>query len=229
MTMRAFVAAAALMTLVVAAPPADAAKRKKVAVTKKVKKLTDLSIGAPWSGKLEAPAKLPPGDGYFLRRPWRTYGTKTTVSLVRTAIKDTLSAFPKAHVLAIGDISQEQGGLISEHHSHQSGRDIDIGLFYTKQPKGYPAAFVTATASTLDCAKTWKLIWSFARTQDQDGGVQMMFLDSSLQSTLYKWAEENKVKESRITIVKRLLKHEPNHQNHIHVRFKCRDKDTACR
>ena len=36
--------------------------------------------------------------------------------------------FPTVHTLAIGDLSVKQGGAITQHRSHQSGRDVDIGL-----------------------------------------------------------------------------------------------------
>lgn len=96
------------------------------------------SIGAPWSGQLHDPAELPAGDGYVIRRPWRAFGTRTTVDFVHHVMLDIRERFPDAHVLAIGDLSQRVGGAITEHHSHQSGRDADIGLIYKEQPAGFP-------------------------------------------------------------------------------------------
>jgi murein endopeptidase len=244
--MRAFAVVVVLLCLVTAASVAEAGRpskhhqkaktKKRVAITTpakplvtETKKKRDRSIGAPWSGRLQAPARLKSGERYFLRRPWRTYGTRTTVELVREAIIATLDDLPKAHELAIGDLSQESGGWISEHASHQSGRDVDIGLFYKKKPAGYPAAFVKATPSTLDLAATWKLVANFARTRDEDGGAQFIFLDQALQTALYRWAEKQGISDKRIAAVAAVLRHEPNHDNHIHVRFKCRERDTSCR
>src|SRR6185295_4303566 len=59
------------------------------------------SVGAPWAGHLQHATALPPGDGYFLRRPERAFGTQTTVDLTLRAIVETLDAFPDEHVLAI--------------------------------------------------------------------------------------------------------------------------------
>ncbi|MDX2092905.1 MAG: penicillin-insensitive murein endopeptidase [Kofleriaceae bacterium] len=236
--MRLFALAVVLVSLAWSAAPAEAKgkrTRKRIALATSAKTSSsetpkrDRSIGAPWSGRLQAPARLRAGDGYHIRRPWRTFATRTTVAFVKQAIDDTLDAFPKTHVLAIGDLSQESGGWISEHSSHQSGRDVDIGLFFKKKPSEYPAKFVRATAATLDAAATWKLVSSFARTQDDDGGVQFIFLDERLQTVLYNWAEKNNVSAKRIRQVQRVLRHEPNHADHIHVRFKCRDRDNACR
>jgi murein endopeptidase len=196
------------------------------------------SVGEPWAGRLQHPTQLPPGDGYVIRRPQRAFGTETTVELVERAIGETLEAFPDEHVLAIGDMSAETGGSISQHRSHQSGRDVDIGLFYNEQPEGYPENFVHATEDNLDCGATLKLIESFRATEDDDGGVQMIFLDYDVQGILYNWAIEHGYSEDRLGKIfqyahgrgasEGLVRHWPAHDNHIHVRFKCPDADTAC-
>ena len=197
------------------------------------------SIGAPWQGRLQHPAQLPPGEGYVIRHPSRSFGTQTTVDLVERAIGETLEAFPDEHVLAIGDISAEPGGTISQHRSHQSGRDIDVGLFYNEQPAGYPESFIHADEDNLDCAATFKLLESFLATANEDGGVQMIFLDFDVQGILYAWALDHGVSESRLARIFQyphgrgssagIVRHVPNHDNHMHVRFQCPADDTACR
>jgi hypothetical protein len=197
------------------------------------------SVGAPWAGRLQHPAQLPPGDGYHIRRPGRSFGTAATVELIERAIGETLEVFPDAHVLAIGDLSAESGGPISEHRSHQSGRDVDIGLLYREQPAGYPAGFVHADADNLDCAATFKLIESFLASASEDGGAQMIFLDFEVQGILYAWALDHGVSERRLERIFQyphgrgsgagLVRHEPNHDNHLHVRFQCPNDDSACR
>ncbi|HET7502672.1 MAG TPA: penicillin-insensitive murein endopeptidase [Kofleriaceae bacterium] len=196
------------------------------------------SIGAPWDGRLADASQLPPGDGYHIRRPERSFGTETTIELVERAIGETLDAFPDEHVLAIGDISAEAGGLITQHRSHQSGRDVDVGLFYKQQPDGYPASFVHADEDNLDCAATFKLLESFLATANDDGGVLMVFLDFEVQGILYRWALDHGVSERRLERIfqyphgrgssEGLVRHEPNHDNHMHVRFRCQASDTAC-
>ncbi|MFN0251610.1 MAG: penicillin-insensitive murein endopeptidase [Kofleriaceae bacterium] len=240
--MRVFAVVCVLLTVVIATPTVDAkdkrTKRHSVERPKKQaagvdlakkKKKRDRSIGAPWSGSLQAAAKLQPGDGYHVRRPWRAFGTRTTVDFVRQAVKDTLQSYPKAHTLAIGDFSAEKGGPITEHASHQSGRDVDIGLFFKKKPDGYPASFVKATKETLNAAATWRLVSLLARTHDEDGGVQVIFLDQTLQTVLLTWAEKNKVSKKRLKEVRRVFRHIPLHSDHLHVRFKCRERDANCR
>jgi murein endopeptidase len=197
------------------------------------------SVGAPWSGKLRDPAELPDGDGYVIRRPWRRFGTRTTVEFVERVVSDVRDQFPDEHVLAIGDISAEHGGQITEHHSHQSGRDVDIGLFYKTKPAAYPRSFVPATAENLDCAATYALVAGFVATAHEPGGAQVIFLDYDVQRMLYEWAKEHDVDEKTLDRTFQyphgrgssngIVHHEPNHDNHIHVRFKCPRGDTACR
>ena len=235
--MRTFALAAVAVCFALTAAPALAggnhsSKRVALATSSKPvveKPQRDRSIGAPSAGHLQGTARLPSGSGYHIRRPWRTYGTRTTIHLVRQAIADTRVAYPKVHVLAIGDLSQEHGGSISQHASHQSGRDADIGLFYKQRPAGYPDNFVRATKANLDAAATWKLLYSFAHTEDEDGGAQYIFLDRELQHVLYAWARAHRVSARRIHEVERVLRHWPNHHDHMHVRFKCRERDTGCR
>jgi len=196
------------------------------------------SVGEPWAGRLQHPTALPPGEGYVIRRPSRAFGTETTVELIERAIGETLEAFPDEHVLAIGDISAESGGLITQHRSHQSGRDVDIGLFYNEQPADYPANFVHATEDNLDCAATFKLLESFLASTDDDGGVLMIFLDFDVQGILYSWALDHGISERRLGRIfqyphgrgssEGLVRHVANHDNHMHVRFKCPSEDTAC-
>jgi murein endopeptidase len=196
------------------------------------------SIGAPWNGELHQPTALPDGEGYVIRHPSRRFGTATTIEYVERAIAEAKDAFPDTHVLAIGDISAEHGGRITEHNSHQSGRDVDIGLFYDDKPEGYPASFVHATADNLDYAATFKLLLSFVETAHEDGGAQMIFLDYDVQGLLYNWAVDHGFSEEQLGKIfqfahgrgasEGFVRHWPNHDNHMHVRFKCGRADDSC-
>jgi hypothetical protein len=196
------------------------------------------SIGAPWAGRLREPARLPDGDGYVIRRPWRAFGTATTVDHVEHVVTEWREQFPESHVLAIGDLSAEHGGAITEHHSHQSGRDADIGLVYNEKPRGYPENFIEATADNLDCEATFALVEGFAQTAKEDGGAQVMFLDFNVQGMLYRWAKDHDVDDAELERLFQyphgrgsnagLVHHEPNHSNHLHVRFRCARVDSSC-
>ncbi|HEX5058971.1 MAG TPA: penicillin-insensitive murein endopeptidase [Kofleriaceae bacterium] len=197
------------------------------------------SVGAPWSGRLRDAAKLAESDTWYIRRPYRSYGTRTTVDFVQRVLSDIADRFPDIHKIAIGDISAETGGQISDHSSHQSGRDIDIGLIFSEKPDGYPNSFVVGTEDNLDLEATFVMVEEFAKTTREQGGVLMIFLDFNVQKLLYDWALENGESEDYLGKLfqyphgrgssEGIVRHEPNHRDHIHVRFRCPAGDSACR
>ena len=188
----------------------------------------DESIGAPWAGALAHPAKLETGDGYVVRRPSRAFGAKHVVDHLRASIGEVRALYPDVHTLAIGDLSAEHGGKISDHHSHQSGLDVDVGFYFTKLPAGAPT-FIEANAS-LDLEATWALLAAFARTAALDDGVEMIFLDYDVQRRLYDYAKRRGTPERELDFMFQyphgrdeltgLVRHWPGHANHMHVRFR---------
>lgn len=196
------------------------------------------SIGKPWRGQLRKPARLADGKGFRIRRSWRTYGATHVVGYVTRALTEIHKKYPKAHVLAVGDLSEKGGGRISDHHSHQTGRDIDIGLFYKRKPAGYPDAFVNATESNLDCEKTLGALERFAASNGKPGGVKMIFLDFGVQGILVRWARDHGWDDDRLERLFQfphgrgssdgIVRHEPNHADHFHVRYNCPPDDDRC-
>ena len=188
----------------------------------------DESVGAPWSGALAHPAKLESGDGYVVRRPSRSFGAKHVIEQLRAAIGEVHALYPAVHTLAIGDLSAEHGGKISDHHSHQSGLDVDVGFYFTTGPA---TTFVDGGA-TLDLEATWALLAAFSRTAALDDGVQMIFLDYDLQRRLYAYAKHHGTPERELDFMFQyphgrdeltgLVRHWPGHANHMHVRWKPR-------
>ena len=119
------------------------------------------------------------------------------------------------------EVSAETGGRISEHSSHQSGRDIDIGLIFLEKPDAYPHSFVVGNADNLDLEATFVMVEEFAKTAQETGGVQMIFLDFDVQGLLYTWALENGESEEYLARLFQfphgrgssdgIVRHEPNH------------------
>ncbi len=197
------------------------------------------SVGSPSHGRLENGMQLPPGRGYYRRRPHRAWGANHTIFHVRRAVAAVRGRFPKIHKVAIGDISRRKGGKVAQHKSHQSGRDVDIGLYFKKRPKGYPRSFVKATGKNLDFKATWTLLKAFADTASSSSGVEKMFLNYELQEVLYKWAEKRGVSKKTLRKMFQypngkhagngIIRHDPGHDSHVHVRFKCPKGDKDCR
>lgn len=187
------------------------------------------SIGAPWRGRLEGGDRLPEGDGYRIRRPHRAYAATHVIDHVQRAIGVVRALYPDVHTLAIGDLSARGGGKLGGHHSHQSGLDIDLGFYFHALPDGYPDRFAPASAD-LDLEATWALLTAFARTTHLDDGVQIIFLDHAIQARLYRWARKRGTPDDQLAELLQyprgkdalagLVRHWPNHADHMHVRFK---------
>jgi murein endopeptidase len=187
------------------------------------------SVGQPWRGRLENGELLPTDDdAYRIRRPAHAWGAENVVTHLRAAIA-SVRALHDVHVLAIGDLSAKEGGKLSEHRSHQSGLDVDVGFYFQKVPDGYPDAFAPAS-DNLDLEATWALLAAFVRTADAPDGVQMIFLDTSVQKRLYDYAQSRGTPADTLAAVFQyprgrdalagIVRHWPNHTDHFHVRFK---------
>jgi murein endopeptidase len=196
------------------------------------------SIGVPWHGKLQGGQQLPAGEGYVVRRPQRTWGVPHAVAYVQQAIGNVRSEFPALHNVAIGDMSKLGGGKIDDHRSHQSGLDIDIGFYFKTVPDNYPTAFASADAN-LDLEATWALVAAFANQASAADGVRVMFLDHHVAGRLYNFALARGVDQSTLDAMfeyphgKRagvgIIRHEPHHADHVHVRYRCATDDSTCK
>lgn len=210
-----------------------------VAPERPIRLVAGQSVGRPQHGQLVDGVQLPHDARYYRRRPEWAYGAQHVVDHTLRAIDEVNRRHPKVHRLAIGDLSAPKGGTLPGHGSHQSGRDIDLGLYFTKVPRGYPDEFVPADAGTLDAEATWTLVQAFHRASSQPGGPDKIFLDYDLQGELY--AVARKAGTSRATLAKifqypdgrwardRFVQHVPKHDDHLHVRFRCPPRDPQCR
>jgi hypothetical protein len=178
-----------------------------------------------WSSLLSHAAKLGPGVGYVVRHPTRAFGERYVVEYLRHSIAEVHALYPNVPTLAIGDISAEHGGKISDHVSHQTGVDVDVGFYFRTTVEH----FVTA-GPTFDLEANWALLAAFARTAALDDGVKMIFLDYDIQRRLYDFARQRGTPERELEFMFQyprgrdelsgLVRHWPGHDNHFHVRFK---------
>lgn len=198
------------------------------------------AIGSPQRGRLENGAQLPRDRSYHRRRPYRAWGANHTVHFIRRVARIVRGKYRRVHPVAIGDLSAKRGGDLSPHLSHQSGLDVDVGFYFKKKPQGYPLSFIKGNKHNLHMGATWTMLRAYAATARSSGGVQKIFLDYKLQKLFYEWAKKKR-RASRRTLrlmfqyprgpgsMRGILRHEPGHDDHIHVRFKCPRRDKKCR
>jgi len=201
--------------------------------------VTGQSIGRPQRGSLSNGVQLPRSAQYYRRRPEWVYGAQHVVDHTLAVIAEVNREHPKVHRLAIGDISSKTGGVLPGHGSHQSGRDIDLGLYYHGIPEKYPDEFVSVDDAKLDAAATWTLVEALWEASKKPGGPELVFLDYDVQGALYKQARKHGISRSSLKKIfqypdgkwaqDRLVQHVPKHDDHIHVRFECPPKDEKCR
>jgi len=198
------------------------------------------SIGRPQRGRLANASVLPRNpDAWFIRRPERAYGTRATVSQIQRVIQRVRRHFPLVHALAIGDLSARRGGRITMHGSHQSGRDVDLGFYFKRLPRGYPAGFALATEEEVDVAACFALFTALADTAGRPGGVERMYMTYQTQELFHRLGREHGISPATLDRLFQyphghdsdhgLFHDEPGHDEHIHVRFSCAPSDRECR
>jgi murein endopeptidase len=181
--------------------------------------LGPMSIGDCNRGVLMNPVQFPAGPYWRRNDPERAWGTTETVQFMIHAIERVNEEYAETPVLYVGDLSQPQGGTVKRHKSHQSGRDVDVGYYYSDYMEWYRRA----TAKNLDRPRTWLLI----RTLLVDSPVEYIFMDISIQKLLRQEAldqGEDPVWLSRVFDGNpgrndAIIRHRRGHAGHFHVRF----------
>lgn len=181
--------------------------------------LGPISIGRAHGGVLVAGIRMPEGANWEVVHPALAWGTKETVDALSLAIDAVAAKFPNTPKAFIGDISARQGGHLSPHVSHQSGRDVDVGYYLTEGSRWY----TTATSSNLDRARTWHLVRTLIASSD----VELILIDLQVQRLLKAYALElgedpawlDQVFQAGGKSQRPLIFHAKGHATHLHVRF----------
>ncbi|MCC6748160.1 MAG: penicillin-insensitive murein endopeptidase [Deltaproteobacteria bacterium] len=191
-----------------------------------------LAKGGRRTGKVRRPARpahrrwrrfhqLESSTGLMVRNPDRAWGTFTTVSRLAELGREYQRRYPDALPIMVHDLSAKRGGVLKPHRSHRTGRDADVRMILRK-----PTKFSTpASPWTLDLERTWFVFSTLLRSRE----VQFIFLDRRLQRTLYRYLKaqgSSKGELARLFQYPRaknhnqgLIRHEPGHADHFHVRF----------
>lgn len=138
----------------------------------------------------------------------------------------------RGHAIAIGDLSKRHGGPFPPHVSHQSGRDVDVGIIRKKPPK--PGVFIHTKPKDMNLYAQWVVVKCFL----DDPQTSMIFIEHSLVKAL-KGEVERLYKKRRSKLRKylsffpggkrRVIHGDNDHRSHMHVRIKCPKRHRRCR
>ncbi len=194
------------------------------------------SLGAPNAGRLVGGARL--DDSSALRvyparaaRDRRWALPELAGMLGRAA--DAVAARHPGSVLGLGDLSQRGGGDISLHHSHESGRDADVGFYAVAEAgRGFVGAdFVAFRADgraadgrglAFDDARNWELVEAWL--SDPRARVTHVFVAEHLRARLLAQARRvgaPPALRARAAFALLQPRHAEPHDDHFHVRIAC--------
>jgi penicillin-insensitive murein endopeptidase len=201
-----------------------------------------LSIGSPNGGRLDGGTRL--SEAPYLRVvPYYAesnarWGLPSLVGLIDRAARRVTRKFPDA-ILSVGDLSRKGGGELDRHHSHESGRDADVGFYLRNAKKQIlPARFVAFSASgtaptmpgaLFDEARNWAFIE--ALIDDPVARVSHVFVAAHIRARLLRYAEHIGVgRELRERAAEVMMQpRRAAHDDHFHVRVACpREQHGTC-
>ena len=191
-------------------------------------------FGATNKGHLEQGVMLAENKAYMIRSKDRAFGTLETIRWMTDAFEKVSKKYKHRKRVRIHDISDEDGGRLRDHKSHQNGRDVDIS-YYQKSCKNNLCPFEPVKPRKLDVGRQWTLLSHWLKT----GQAEIMFIDYSLQGPLYRHAKRKGATEKELErwfqyprgkkVPRGKIRHFRKHNDHLHVRFVCPVTDKACR
>jgi penicillin-insensitive murein endopeptidase len=180
--------------------------------------LGSMSVGAPNGGALYNGVLMPESPFWKLADPAHAFGTRESIDFVVHAITRVNEYFPGSPLLYVGDFSAPRGGKLRPHQSHQSGRDVDLGYYYSTGEAWYKRA----TAKNLDRPRTWALL----ETLLTETRVEYVFMDRSIQPLLKDYALAQGEDPEWLSRIFEgagnrdpIVRHRFGHATHMHVRF----------
>ncbi|MFA6238090.1 MAG: penicillin-insensitive murein endopeptidase [Bacteriovorax sp.] len=194
-------------------------------------------VGTSTQGALVDGLALPEmGEGYvhMYRESERFWGTSQMINMLEKAAEDIASKYPGLDRLQVEDIGKIDGGDIDGHASHENGQDVDLGYYKSdriehdpiakNQEFADPMVIKGKVSPNFDLERNWELVKALHR----HGDVQKIFIDVVLKNSLCSHAKKIDEYKSHQQVL-RSLRHETNHQDHLHVRIRCPKVAKKCR
>ena len=198
------------------------------------------SIGQTNNGKLRGALSIDAdgdfrGIGFALHKRRRhIWGVPELVRSIKKCGKyyRKLVGPKRGHPIAIGDLSKRHGGPFPPHVSHQSGRDVDVGIIRKKAPK--PGVFIHTKPKDMNLYAQWVVVKCFL----DDPQTSMIFIEHSLVKALK--GEVKRLYKKRRSKLRKYLSFFPggkrkviygdnDHRSHMHVRINCPKRHRRCR
>lgn len=202
-----------------------------------------LSWGGPSSGGQSFAAEFPNrGPGFVRSRPGEetAFGMSRLILSIQNAGTSVHTAF--GGTLRVGDIAYRTGGRHPRHHSHQSGRDIDVS-FYVVDASGRPttpgALGFSHVGEQRDEGAVYHFDvmrnWFFVRALLSDPAIdlQWIFCSHGVKAQLLDYALSIETETSLLVRAAHIL-HQPStgnpHDDHFHIRVFCSptELDSGC-
>lgn len=194
--------------------------------------LMSLSVGHPNDGFQLRAKRLKSSSYVRVRSSKLAYGHPALILMLKRTAKQ-IGRSARGSRLLVGDISAKNGGHLSGHASHQSGRDADVA-FYQLDAKDRPidakrmVAFdgngkaKDGSGLQFDTYRNWLLVKSWV--DDNRAGLSHVFVSTPLRKRLLDFARNDKRYKSYVGKAAMLLKQPANssaHDDHFHVRISC--------
>jgi penicillin-insensitive murein DD-endopeptidase len=199
------------------------------------------SGGDPFAGWLTDGEAFPLGPHHRLQhhvnKSKTFYATPALIDGLLRAAKAVATEVPGGQPLVVGNLSRKNGGDITDSHTHNSGRDVDLVFFMTqldgtsvrvrnhhydaqgrsrRLPKKY----------TFDLERNWTTIQALAN--DQETALQWIIMEPHLEVLLLRHAKAqgmSKAQLRRYADMMTLPAYAGRHENHMHIRVQCTVED----
>ena len=201
------------------------------------------SVGHPFTGRLEGGVPMPArGPGFALRGPTTRHGWRYALPDLVRGIEWTAERLQEAGgaPLVVGNLSRKGGGDLPCSRSHNTGRDVDLGL-YTMDARGraVPSEYYRFDAHgrsleaggrwRFDVAANWRLVRSLLTNPHFD--VQWLVLNEHLERLLLDHARSLGEPAELVTRAEQVIDRPAYanlHRNHLHVRILCPPDQARC-
>ncbi len=195
------------------------------------------SVGLPHAGFLDG-AKDLPKESPGLR--WRSaadfhFGVPRLVDALQDAAAAVAKQRPTGVPMFVGEISAKTGGRLPKHHSHRTGRDVDV-MFFMTTLDGAPLAgaeFVKFGPDGLGVDASGRFVrfdvereWLFVRSllTNERIHLQWIFIATPLEALLVEHAIARGEPAEMVAMAEKVMLQPGDslpHDDHTHVRVAC--------